>query len=223
MRIASSLHLVPVLALSCAARAQSPTWTVQTAWPPPLSSTSMAFDLVRGRSVMAAPVPGGGGRLETWEWDGVAWRVMRPAVVPLFVSTPAPAFDALRLCTVLFDFNTWEWDGVTWSQRFPVNAPSQRLNHRMAFDLNRSRTVLFGGSFFAGGGVSDETWEWDGVNWTQRLPATRPAARANPGMAHDLFRNRTVIFGGTNAQGNRLGDTWEWDGTNWTRMLPLHS
>jgi len=39
-------------------------------------------------------------------------------------------------------------------------------------------------------------------------------------MAHDLDRNRTVLFGGVNASGSLLQDTWEWDGQAWHQMQP---
>jgi len=72
--------------------------------------------------------------------------------------------------------------------------------------------VLYGGSF------NNDTWEWDGNNWERRLPTVTPTAwqngRSHPGMAFDVSRTRTVLFGGHD--GGSWGDTWEWDGSNWT-------
>src|SRR5262249_55126713 len=39
------------------------------------------------------------------------------------------------------------------------------------------------------------------------------------GMAYDLARGCTVLFGGQNPNGI-LGDTWEWNGSIWTQRVP---
>src|SRR5688572_21895314 len=77
----------------------------------------------------------------------------------------------------------------------------------MAYHLKTQRTVLFGGRSQVG--MLDDTWEWDGTNWIQSSPATRPQAREYHSMAYHLLRERVVLTGGP-APG-----TWEWDGTDW--------
>src|ERR1041385_1980516 len=42
-----------------------------------------------------------------------------------------------------------------------------------------------------------------------------PGDRGWVAMAHDSGRGRTVLFGGGDANGLRLGDTWEFDGQDW--------
>ncbi len=59
-------------------------------------------------------------------------------------------------------------------------------------------------------------------NWTQRNPASQPAARQNSAMAHDLIRGVTVLFGGWNGT-QRVNDTWEWDGANWNQVLTANA
>ncbi|MBK8100502.1 MAG: hypothetical protein IPK26_25685 [Planctomycetes bacterium] len=78
----------------------------------------------------------------------------------------------------------------------------------MVYDTRRARMVVFGGSF------ASETWEYDGLDWSQRTPATPPATRAAAAMAYDEARGVSVLFGGL-WLGVVMGDTWEWDGTNW--------
>ncbi len=79
-------------------------------------------------------------------------------------------------------------------------------------------TVLFGGNGTTGGTPKfDETWEWDGIDWTQRSPAAAPSARDTT-MAYDSARGVTVLYGGYD--GALKGDTWEWDGTSWTLRTP---
>jgi len=57
-------------------------------------------------------------------------------------------------------------------------------------------------------------------NWTQQAPKTSPPARDSHALAYDSSHGQTVLFGGTDSNGNALGDTWVWDGTNWTQDSP---
>jgi len=91
----------------------------------------------------------------------------------------------------------------------------------MAPDAARRRVVLFAGRSPLGG-ISSDTWEWDGTTWAQRVPATSPPPRFGGALGFDPQGLRVVLFGGTtDPAGPGLGDTWEWDGTSWTeRMAP---
>jgi hypothetical protein len=143
----------------------------------------------------------------------------------------AMAYDSKRGRTVLFggkvnagfsghaNFgDTWEWDGENWTQ-MADSGPAARYQHSMAFDSQRNQTVLFGGAVAAGRargpGVQDDTWAWDGENWTQ-LADSGPPGRYLHGLAYDSARGVTVLFGGYGAS-SLLADTWEWDGTSWTQ------
>ncbi len=64
-----------------------------------------------------------------------------------------------------------------------------RTSHTMTYDSARQRVVLFGGYDF---GWPADTWEWDGVNWTQRTTATHPARR-NRAMAFDEYRGALCL------------------------------
>jgi hypothetical protein len=61
------------------------------------------------------------------------------------------------------------------------------------------------------GGGHDDTWTWNGTNWHEETPATRPSSRAGHGLAYDSDRARIVLFGGLYT----IADTWEWDGAEW--------
>jgi hypothetical protein len=84
----------------------------------------------------------------------------------------------------------------------------------MAYDSSRKRTVLFGGA--SPSAPFNDTWEWDGENWTQ-MADSGPPGRYLAAMAYDVQRNQTVLFGGEGA-GAFEGDTWGWDGKNWTQL-----
>jgi len=86
----------------------------------------------------------------------------------------------------------------------------------LAYDPARQVLVLFGGGYL------NDTWTWDGSNWTLLHPATSPPPRAWASMASD-GRGRLVLFGGSAASGDVLGDTWTWNGTSWQQERPASS
>src|SRR5262249_18210622 len=103
--------------------------------------------------------------------------------------------------------DTWEWDGTSWSPASGTLTPPGRYQHALAYDSARGRTVLFGGS--AGPAFNylpiQDTWEWDGTDWTQRVIPLSPPARANHVLAFDSGRGRTVLFGNLS-----MTNTWEY-------------
>jgi hypothetical protein len=86
----------------------------------------------------------------------------------------------------------------------------------MAYDPVRQRVVMFGGGLQST--FLDETWEWDGNDWTRRTPTASPSPRRLHSMVYDTDRQRIVLFGGQD--GAFLGDQWQWDGNDWTQMAP---
>ena len=85
----------------------------------------------------------------------------------------------------------------------------------MAFDSARGRAVLFG--VFASDSSMNDTWEWDGLDWT-RIQDIGPPPRSLTAMDFDSTRGRTVLFGGAGSGGVLLGDIWEWEGSEWTQV-----
>ena len=130
---------------------------------------------------------------------------------------------------------TWTWDGATWTQRHPVHSPPTRVTATMAYDAATGQVVLFGGAAVDGcdhalnmgvaninGCALNDTWTWDGTDWTERHPAHNPVVRNEAGMGYDVANGTVVLFGGW-AQidggygvGGFVRDTWTWDGTDWT-------
>lgn len=100
-----------------------------------------------------------------------------------------------------------------WTQRSPVTTPSAREDHAMTYDSVRGVVVLFGGQL-TGGSLSNETWTWNGTNWTLKS-TSGPVARAGHSMVFDPTLGTAVMFGGSGA-GGTLQDTWQWNGTTWT-------
>mgnify|MGYP001563435487 CR=1 FL=1 len=111
-------------------------------------------------------------------------------------------------------------DGVM-IEKFPANKPLGRDGHVMAYNTVSGKVILFGGYNTTTSTCLNDTWEWDGTNWTQLFPATSPPPRNLFAMVYDSARQRMVFFGGTNPNitPGTYDDTWEWDGTNWTKVI----
>lgn len=163
---------------------------------------------------------------QTWEYDGNTWGRKNTPASP-DVGGAALAFDSSRGRVVLFGGSsgsgsfeqqmhneTWEYDGFNWTLRPTANAPSPRVRASMIYDSTRERIVLFGGLIDFDSGVANETWEYDGSDWTRNNSSVAPPPVALPSMAYDSARSRTVLFGG-GVHINMTNETWEYDGSNW--------
>src|SRR5216684_1018433 len=199
------------------------TWTLRApaASPPARIWPAMAYDSFHRVTVLFGGSAQGVDLGDTWVFDGTTWTHLTPANSPSPRFGHAMAFDSVRNRVVLFGgrsngvrmADTWEWDGSNWTQISTSSAPSARFWHSMAFDSGLGRTRLFGGDHvapFSLGPVND-TWGWDGANWTQDVPSAAPSPRAGQSMAYDSGRARTIVFGGTDEgfPGVFYNDTWE--------------
>jgi len=115
-----------------------------------------------------------------------------------------------------------------WVKRLGAALPPPRQSAAMAYDAGRQEIILVGGigvtdaiaDGVAVAAVLGDTWTWDGLVWTPRLPGVSPPARAGVSIAYDAARQTLVLFGGTDQHGLTLNDTWTWDGTAWTQQRP---
>jgi hypothetical protein len=193
--------------------------------PPPMVWTAMVYDSTRSRLILFGALNQFGLWVsETWEFDGTAWTQEHPASAPSPRQGPAMAFDSSRNRTVLFggrdtttgarQNDTWEWDGTAWSRIATAAAPYARSWHSMAFDPVRNRTILFGGDHIQPFSLGEEndTWEWDGAQWTRDWTDAAPSIRAGQSMVWDTALGRIVLFGGFNAgvsPNTYSNETWE--------------
>jgi hypothetical protein len=141
---------------------------------------------------------------DTWTWNGVEWRR---------VSGNGPAgrrdysltFDSQRGLVLLYGgaarsgpatqrFNDmWAWDGETWREiHLESPTPGHRYVSAMAYDARRDRTLLYGG-YTCGRDtrqcdVRDDTWEWNGAQWTRILPASTESDSQRPTAARNRRR-----------------------------------
>jgi hypothetical protein len=202
-----------------------------TAWtsiPVPLivpgrTAPAMAYDRNQRRIVMI----GGASTSDDnriWSWDGIQWTAAagrsRPAG-PL--NAQATVTDPVRRTVVALLFDNQarrmvhsQWDGSAWLER-AISLPSARTDHALAYDAARDRIVLFGGQ---SGADLNDTWEFDGTQWTQLAPAASPPPRFSHAMTYDAARQRVVLHGGADSSRQTFADTWEFDGLTWLRRNP---
>ncbi len=218
-------------------------WTqlFPAASPPARGDAGIAYDPAMGKVVLFGGVADTTNSLpfgDTWIWDGATWDQLSPAISPppRSPSTFGMVYDPATETVVLFggigvstgDYggkpfgDTWVWDGrtKTWTQKFPASSPSARQT-TLAYDAIGKTVVLFGGD--NGGGdccriYYNDTWTWDGVNWSQQFPATSPTARTRQTMAYDAILGQVIVFGGTSGPPEALNDTWAWDGKTWKKL-----
>jgi len=72
--------------------------------------------------------------------------------------------------------------------------------------------------------LHNQTWVYDGVDWTQVGTPTVPR-RYNYQMAYNSIQQRLVLFGGYDVlyHTGAYGDTWEFDGQQWIEATPATS
>lgn len=213
----------------CASCARNETWTFDgTTWvnrnaPTPGTAQYAAgvYDSLRQRVVVF------GSNRETtsgvYAWNGTSWSTLTGNQFNSRGDVSL-AYDSSRDRIVLFGGDnagagpcsdrgdTWEYDGGTWTQ-VATGGPQRRKRAAMAYDPVRQRSVMYGGVSCGGFGgfdtIMNDTWEWDGISWTQRNtagPNVGDSARAT----FDPSRGRVVLHGGINSAG-----TWEWTGSAW--------
>jgi uncharacterized protein (TIGR03437 family) len=205
------------------------TWTQESPMtsPPAENSHAMAYDSLHGQVVLF-------GRDGLWLWDGSNWTQPSPKTSPGPRFGCAMAYDSKRMQVVLFGGqdeitnqylgDTWVWDGFNWSQISPANSPRPRAQHTLAYDSANQQVVLFGGTGnFQNHVAANDTWTWDGSNWTEQFPTSIPPLRYAHAMVYDSAQSHSVMFGGFDEQLNSYDDTWVWDGSNWTEELPQTS
>ena len=192
--------------------------------PPGRAYFCLSYDPVREVVVMA-----GGASTVTYEWDGSSWSYKPTPAWPSSRDFTGMAYDPASGETILFGGETgwyqwkndmWSWNGERWREIHLPEFPHLRDGHCMGYDEANREVVLFGG-YNNGVYPEDEiwfrdTWVWNGIEWEERFPSTRPAARIEARMVYHSGLDRLFMIGGT-TQYEMTMDIWSWDGENWDR------
>ena len=116
---------------------------------------------------------------EFWVWKDGAWQQIDfPGPGPrshlgMTYDTDANALYIFGGATSRSTFNsmtdqTWVLSEGDWRELSPADSPSERASPAMGYDPLRKRMVLYGG-FASRSTDLDDTWEWDGQNWSCRV------------------------------------------------------
>jgi hypothetical protein len=190
-----------------------------------------AFDVARNQGILVAGSPWSQNGIRTYASSGAGWR-------PVLNDGPPPsaiaAYDATTSQIITFggrDQSTGDsvdsmfaWSGSNWVAMNPVTRPGPRHDAGMAFDPIRGRMVLFGGHLVSQASFTalNDTWEWNGTQWSQRSPISSPGARASR-LAFDPATQQVVALGGFDITYNSFSDCWGWNGTQWLSRGALPS
>ena len=208
------------------ATSPSPRFGHGMVWDPNSNGGAGGILLFGGRSSGAEITP------ETWIWNGddanPTWQKLDLEIQPLGLRHFGMVYDAGRDEVVLYGgasgsqikADTWTWSGTAWSQKSPVNNPTPAWGLQMAYDAARGKVVLFGGQINDEQQLQNETYTWDGTNWTHLAPATRPQPRTGHFMEYDTESSLVIMHGGGLIdQTGKYGDTWSWDGVDWVQLV----
>jgi hypothetical protein len=132
---------------------------------------------------------------------------------------PRKIFRLLFILNIVFLLASCRQQPVGWVMLNTKSNPPNSLGGAIAYMASSGKAVLFGGR--TDKKWLDETWIWDGQDWSQDHPANQPPAREKLTMAYDRARNKIVLFGGAMST-TLFDDTWEWDGQDWHLMNPRH-
>jgi len=239
--IAAGIALVFMVLIGSDARAAGPlspiqTWTEQTPVNHPSTqiSGSMVFDPSTGQTILFGGTEISASSNQTWIWDGNDWTRKFPAHSPMPRVGASMAFDKKTGNVLLFGgtntgayYNdTWSWDGADWTNLNPATDPTARYGAGMAYDSANGEIVMYGGArntqSSGSGTYLDDTWTWNGTDWTQETPANKPPAGFSNRMEFDPGLGRVLAYGIFN-ETTGFQQTWSWNGTNWTEIVTTHS
>ena len=196
--------------------------------PPARFGQGQVFDPVRQLTVMFGGSNGAG---DTWTWNGQDWGLESTHASPSPRQWLSMVYDIQHADTVVFGglsgsaivAEVWTL-GYTYTGSWTllnyngIGGPAKREN--MAAASDGGLVYLFGG--FDGASVFNDTWEWDGNQFSHFLASGPPSARQSASMALSLSDGAFLLFGGnTSAGGTTLNnETWLLDSSGWHKQTP---
>lgn len=156
--------------------------------------------------------------------------VVTPASSEPQLVRPGIAYDTSSHQVILFGdpgggpaAQTWAWTSVAgWKQLSPAHTPPGRTWANLAYDDKAGVIILFGGQSATpvNGGLNplDDTWAWNGSDWSQLTPAASPPATVNMSLAYEASGG--TVIGVRDNDANTGSETWQWDGTTWVQVQP---
>ncbi len=130
-------------------------------------------------------------------------------------------FSIMLLVSMIFTPPAYAFGSWSWVDIDPSTGPGIRICAGMAYDSESEVIVLHGG--YDGSAANSETWIFDcqSSEWRCMSCTDAPAGRLGQGFVYDKFRDRCVMFFGTDGH-TYYNDTWEYDfnSNTWTQLHP---
>ena len=164
------------------------------------------------------------------------WVALTPGAQPSAYYQQSMAYDAAHNELVVFGGQafltpfpatneTWVYTNSNWQKLTPVHNPPARYGATLTYDPKIDRVVLFGGySLPADVGALNDTWTFDGTDWTQITAGPVPGTRGNASATFDVATQSVLLFGGyRDTPPTNLNDTWTFNGSVWAQASPVHT
>lgn len=182
------------------------TWDATGGWaevpagegPSDRGGAAMAYDPVRGRTVLFGGADGEAAFGDTWEWDGASWTPVEVADAPPARSGAVLRWDPAASALVLLGGvagrevlnDAWSWDGAAWTPLDHEAAPEPRAD--VAWAIDEAGRLLAVGGVDATATIHAEAAVYAGGAWTA-LPDL-PAGRFGAGLVR--APDGWTLFGG---------------------------
>ena len=166
--------------------------------------------------------------LDLWGMRNGQWFEKAAKDFPAGCDAPLAAFDSNRSKVVYacwtagaLEVDIWEFDGNAFTKISTTKEkPEARRFGALVYDETLKKVILFGG--LIGSDYRDDTWTWDGANWTE-VTKNKPTNRALHMMWYDPLQKKTILYGGLGRDSiedhiERFSDMWSFTGTGWTKM-----
>ena len=178
----------------------------------------------------SAPPPSAASASRTTETPVISQSPVGVAAVPAPREGAALAWDAKDQYLLMFGGaitgpdganltpdDTWAWTNHAWKALRTPKSPPGRTFPAMAYDPIRQQVVMFGGGSANSDPFRNDTWTWDGIDWTQVQPTTSPQPGMYLRMVFDAKLRSLILVRQSNLPGDAL-ETWSWSGLTWTRV-----
>lgn len=200
--------------------------------PPPRHSHGMAYDPIRGYTVMAGGHGSTGPLQDTWTWDGSSWT-QHNASIPNTNTSPmfntSLAFDPISgMVTAISqtgsgssNWSVHAWNGTNWMSH-NYNIIGGQFS-TIGYDPHRQELIAYICNHSSG---QSAIHVWDGSTWSPRACPSVPSWSTSsqypfPCLTWDPNTNRLVLTAGDDFGGNTGARMYEWTGFNWLQRYPL--
>lgn len=102
---------------------------------------------------------------------------------------------------------TYRWSGSAWTKLSPATHPACVAQGALVDQRHTGRLVQVGGVCFSGETIvsrTNETWTWDGTNWTKDASNTTPGQVFGHAIAYDARVQNVIIFGGVDVEERQM-------------------